>query len=238
MKIPKIKLNNYVNKPVLIGAVVGIILTFFLEKIFNPICEAFYSFVLQVGDHFLISFSNSTYREIARGSTEQASYALLYISILTLGFLLVIIKSTIDFTYQKTVSNIESSERKIYVFEHPEDESSDETQIALTKTDIDEFKNHLFAQKKHLRKLRIVIITILYVLYLFIVVVYCRQIYIHEKTVTAINNIEILAPYMSDQQYKQFKSEFYLIQNKQDYDSLLTALKDIASEENIFLPKQ
>ena len=81
------------------------------------------------------------------------------------------------------------------------------------------------------------LLTMLYVLFLFMAVIYCRQIYIREKTVAAINTIEILAPYMSDQQYKQFKSEFYLIQNKQDYDSLLASLKEIASQENIHLPK-
>ena len=125
MKLPKIKLSKYVNKSIVIGAVVGIILTFFLGKIFNPICETIYSFVLQIGDFFLVTFSNSTYVEIADGFTEQASYSLFYINFLILFFLLMIFQSVIDFFYQKVIAHVEHSERKIYIFEHPEVNSSD-----------------------------------------------------------------------------------------------------------------
>lgn len=78
----------------------------------------------------------------------------------------------------------------------------------------------------------------MYVLLAIIIMLNSRQVFICEKTIAAINDIEIVAPYISDYQYKQFKSDFYLIKNKQDYDSLLTALKAIASQENITLPKQ
>ena len=50
------------------------------------------------------------------------------------------------------------------------------------------------------------------------------------STVTR-TNIEIVSPYISDQEYKQLKSDFFLIKTKDDYDNLQKEL-EIISENN------
>lgn len=235
MKFPKEKLSKYINKSVIIAAIIGIILSFFLEKIFNPICEAMYSFALQVGDYFIVSFSNATYQEIALGLTEKASYSLLYFIYFALVFLGKIIMDSIC---DNIDSELSSADNLVYVWNHPEIIPYDITQVIPPENEISSFKKKTSKRKKNFKRFKIFITSFMYVLLAIIIMLNSRQVFICEKTIAAINDIEIVAPYISDYQYKQFKSDFYLIKNKQDYDSLLTALKAIASQENITLPKQ
>ena len=48
-------------------------------------------------------------------------------------------------------------------------------------------------------------------------------------------NIEIVAPYISDQEYKQLKSDFFTIKSKSDYDNLQKALNMISEEHQLDL---
>ena len=52
-----------------------------------------------------------------------------------------------------------------------------------------------------------------------------------------MNNIEIVSPYISDIEYKQFKSSFHLIENKEDYDNLYSQLERVAASYSIQLKK-
>lgn len=235
MKLPKIKLSQYVNKATIASAFVGFILTFLFSKAFDPICESIYSFILRVGDYFIVSFSNSTYREIALGLTEQASYSLLYFIYLVLVLFFKFIMDSID---KDIYSNLTEDERKINTWKHLEKNSHDEKQITPSENALHAFEAQLTNRRKYFKRARIFLTILIYVLLFVIIMMNARQTFIHKKTITAINNIEIVAPYISDLQYKQFKSDFYMIQNKQDYDALLTSIKAIASQENILLPKQ
>jgi hypothetical protein len=51
------------------------------------------------------------------------------------------------------------------------------------------------------------------------------------------NNIEIISPYVSDIEYKKFKSDFHTIQCSRDYEDLAQALQSIADAHSIPLKK-
>lgn len=50
-----------------------------------------------------------------------------------------------------------------------------------------------------------------------------------------LHNIDIIAPYVSDNQYKLFISDFYQMSSKDDYDALTSSLLDIAKQNGLSL---
>lgn len=62
--------------------------------------------------------------------------------------------------------------------------------------------------------------------------------YFYTLHITTKNNIEIVCPYISEQEYKELKSRFYAIKQKTDYESLKNDISKIAYENNLKLQKQ
>lgn len=62
-----------------------------------------------------------------------------------------------------------------------------------------------------------------------------RQIYISGISSKTHANIEIVAPYISDQEYKEIKSNFYRIDSKDSYEQFNTRLSIIANENSLEL---
>lgn len=52
---------------------------------------------------------------------------------------------------------------------------------------------------------------------------------------TVLQNIEIISPYISDVQYKKLRSDFYLIQNKHDFELVTNNIQSFASQNSITL---
>lgn len=50
-----------------------------------------------------------------------------------------------------------------------------------------------------------------------------------------ITNIEIVAPYITDVKYKQLRSDFFQVDSKSDYESLVEDITAIAEENNLQL---
>ena len=65
---------------------------------------------------------------------------------------------------------------------------------------------------------------------------YSSNIFINNKITVMTNNIEI-SPYVSDIEYKKFKSDFHTIQCYRDYEDLEQTLQSIADAHAIALKK-
>lgn len=50
-----------------------------------------------------------------------------------------------------------------------------------------------------------------------------------------LNNIEIVAPYITDTEYKQLRSDFFQMDSKSDFESIIRELASIAEEHNLQL---
>lgn len=78
-----------------------------------------------------------------------------------------------------------------------------------------------------------------YVLVVFIAYVFlfdmCIDVQINNDSHRFLRNIEIVSPYVTDQEYKQLKSDFYSIDTITDYHDLSDQLDKIAESNNIKL---
>lgn len=75
------------------------------------------------------------------------------------------------------------------------------------------------------------------VLYFMLLILAVYQISLDNLHRTTLREIEIISPYISENEYRQLKSDFYSIENKNDYDSLLREIQRIADENLINLKK-
>lgn len=67
--------------------------------------------------------------------------------------------------------------------------------------------------------------------YLFLCILIASYSMASNKSVTMLTNIEIVAPYISDHDYKQLKSDFYLIETREDYIALQSRIESIARKK-------
>ena len=58
----------------------GTMLTLFFTQIIEPVFSALYSFILSLGGTAIQSLSDSTYRQISNGFSEQTSSLILYLA--------------------------------------------------------------------------------------------------------------------------------------------------------------
>lgn len=61
--------------------------------------------------------------------------------------------------------------------------------------------------------------------------------FINDNITKTINNIEIVSPYLSDQEYKLLKFKFYTMKSKNDFDGLYNILEGYSEEYEIDLKK-
>lgn len=237
MENKHLKVSKYLNKSTIISAIIGIILTFFFTKVLEPICEFIYSSMLKIGDNIIISFSNSTYQAIAEGFSEQSTYTLFYMVILVLFTVSGYFCSWISALHKESQKQSEFLEKKINAPERIQPPILPTKSSFTSSDDVNNIIGRIHRNRRKNKILYNIIIAVIFFTNFSAFFMYSRQVFIREKIISAINSIEIVSPYISDQEYKEFKSAFYLIQNKQDYESLLGDLNAIADINNITLPK-
>ena len=59
--------------------------------------------------------------------------------------------------------------------------------------------------------------------------------FVNHTMIRLTNNIEIIAPYVTDEEYKYLKSDFTLMKNYNDFCELTNALNKYASDNNVIL---
>lgn len=98
-------------------------------------------------------------------------------------------------------------------------------------------RNIRFAIIKRIKILPVIIWLLVFVMLLNTCFFIGKLNFINEKRTLALNNIEIVSPYISDMEYKMLKSKFYSIETKEQYDMLLKDLVSISSSNSIKLKK-
>ncbi len=64
-----------------------------------------------------------------------------------------------------------------------------------------------------------------------------KLIYTNDVATYSFRCMEIIAPYLSDQEIKEIRSQYYMIKNAKDFSEFDSKIKGIASKNNIVLPK-
>lgn len=226
-------------KKYIISAIAAAVLSFIIGKLINPALEIFYSYFLKIGTFFLKSFSDSVYKEISNGFSEQSSLLLLSIVLsmsagISLGAVI-----QLEYVKKKTFKRINDlkSEQVLKQQNSSENEvPKEKLEDSLTlnkKTRLNKLETAFQKIAKPSRFSELILIFCICSLFFF----YARCLFINNAITKATNNIEIVSPYITDIEYKQLKSDFYSIKNRDDYNALMDTLADIADANSITLKK-
>lgn len=208
-------------------------LAFMMSKIFDPIFEYVYSIFLSFGGSIIQYVSNSTYREISNGFSDQTSLLLLYLVYLICFSYLVSLFTSLKSLFRRYRNTFPAASQ---------DKDTTSSKENFDNMSIEEIKEFILETSKKMdrinqaEKRRKLFDTIQYIfaecsiVFLIIVLLflYSRNVYIAKKVTVLTNNIEIVSPYISDMEYKQLKSDFHSIQTKKDYEDLTNSLAEVA----------
>lgn len=93
-------------------------------------------------------------------------------------------------------------------------------------------------EKTENKSSKLTIIIIMTIIITFVTLYEVSKMYSIESTRKKfIHQIQILSPYMTDLKIKKLYSNFALMKNEADFDSIITDLKKISDENGILLPK-
>ena len=241
-------------KKILLPALGGCVLSYLLAKIFDPLLEFLYSKFLEIGTLFIASFSDSIYKKISNGFSEQPSILLLY-SLVYIFILLWFVAYTSslhrsdstrrDFINMKEL-NLTTIKRCQEILNMQQKESADHSGDDNCKTtpsellqecqQLDKTLSDLIKEHDKDRKYCFIVGCIFYLIFSFYLISsYAQHSFINSIVTKTTNNIEIVSPYITDSDYKQLKSTFHSIESKEDYDVLTEKLQHIADENSIKL---
>lgn len=192
---------------------IPLLVTAFWEKVLSPKFDIFVNYLFSFSNSFLDFISGYIYSRISEGTYINISfYNFIFFMSSVLGLL---IAETLVFykAYEREGQNNQLSfQDKIIVF--------------LRK----EF--HFLHKPKYLY--RISIATFIF-LYLFFFLFILTTNYINHTITRTMNNIEIISPYISDQEYKLLKSKFYSMKSHDDFNELYSQLEKFALSANLEL---
>lgn len=236
----KDKIINYFALPVAIAIVASIL----WEYALSPLLEQLFGRMLIFMEPVAAGYINSIYHSVSDGFHESPSlylYVIVFI-ILYEGLFLVALYSFISSRQKLSTIN------KIYPIAETNDTSQDIDSSATiddnlrkiqyeleymkgTLPDIDNLKKHL--TKKH-RTNKLTLISA--ILGAFICLHLCiSTTFVNNLQTKTLSNIEIVSPYITDLEYKQLKSDFYSIETKKDYDTLVHSISNIAVDNHLKL---
>lgn len=240
------------NRKPIVTTLLGIFVTFLLTKVFDPILETLYSIFLRISSSFTTTFSDITYQKIANGFNNQESIFLMNFIFLSTCFLLPFVSNVIREQYTRDTEKIENLLQKTSnltrklkgneAFSGTKEIVTEEIsnlsfeQLAeIVNTLHENLLTHVPSLKKIYKKLFTITTALLFSVFIIFTFSYSRTLFINRAITITTNNIEIVSPYISDHDYKKLKSDFYSIQNKDDYDKLQQTLNTVAKEHSLIL---
>lgn len=234
------------------------------DYIFSPISNVAVGKLLSFNKGLINSFSNSIYRKISNGFSEDVSQILFTIVFMTLISFLFYLKSQAWQNYESFSKAVESSPSHS-PDSHSQDGYSKEDSISCVEPD--DLKKYLWQlqyqqqlnaaelnslsmqlsrisenvktiQRQEVDKARhscVFVSLAVYVLIAFLFFSLASSSYVNTEITRLTNNIEIVSPYITDLEYKQLKSSYHSMASRTDYDSLNASLQEISVQYGIQL---
>lgn len=222
--------------------IISTILAFIVGKVFDPILTYFYAIFLNIGGGFIKYISDSTYRQISNGFSEQSSMLVLYILYLSAWGAFGYISSSLHIAHKLYINHINELEQKLNLGQNIPVEGSDGFEISCneqiqdsTENNKNEIQSEINSLRNKVKKDFFITILPLIACMLFLMFTYSKTSFINKKITVLTNNIDIVSPYISDSEYKKLKSDFHSINDSDDYFSLLSRLNAIADKNSIKL---
>lgn len=216
---------------IVIGIVTSVISTVIFSWFITPTTKWLFPKILKLINLFSAAFVDSFYRSATKLSAENAN-----MSNLAFSFVSYIIIWSVFFLVTRTILTFYSQKLKRQI---PSNALEDQQEIVDETVD-EHLDIPIANQEKRLKLFKglfsviLVLIIVHFVLSLYMMM---SQIFSMNLCSNTMVNIEIVSPYISDQEYKQLKSDFYTIEGKQDYDVLHDKLELIAENNELTLKK-
>lgn len=229
------------------------------EHIFSPISNVAVGKLLSFNKGFINSFSNSIYRKISDGFSENMSQILfIIVSVMLISFLLYLkdrawqdyefsSKATESFpshsqdSYSKDDSTSyvipDNLEECLWWIKHQQQLNTAELK-SLSEQLSNISKDVKTIQRQEVDKSRhscIFFSLAVYVSIAFLCFSLILSSYVNAEITRLTNNIEIVSPYITDLEYKQLKSSYHSMNSRTNYDSLNASLQEIAIQYGIQL---
>lgn len=228
--------NNFFKNHNLSDLLFGAVLSWIVAVILQPILE----FLLDKGYQFLGFLSDKIYQAISTGGDGLVSLAVFY-----LLYMMCTVKLTDLFTshqtvYKELLSALSQRELELHSLSY---EFYGTTMPSNTPSDkeisqkFEQTQEKISLRKREAKRNHVILTTLLVTLYIVFLLYYASVLFIHNKATMLTNNIEIVAPYVSDIEYKTLKSNFHSIQNQGDFNRLANELSRIANEHSLSLKK-
>ena len=219
----------------------GTMLTLFFTQIIEPVFSALYSFILSLGGTAIQSLSDSTYRQISNGFSEQTSSLILYLAYIVSSVVILNFFTSYRKEYKQCLSELKDIEKEIHSLSSSEQSEEDAAKNEPDSRQPEEHSKQILDKIAAFRSRSfshyIILGIITFAAYILLIYAYSRTVFVNGRITSMMNNIEIVSPYISDIEYKQFKSSFHLIENKEDYDNLYSQLERVAASYSIQLKK-
>lgn len=237
------KLKKYI-----LPAIPAFVLTFIFSKVLNPVLELLYSSFLNLGSFFIKSFSDSTYRTISHGYSELPSLWILYFLPIILMMIFLVLEKLREFQFHKFLDSIYELKAQNNACLKKTNDATETDSISDEEKNINDILSELVETKNYLDNLEInvnnsnkkrsFILKFVTGFLIFIMIfLYAQQSFVNTAITKALSNIEIVSPYISESEYRHLKSDFYSINNHEDYDLLINTLEEIADANSINLKK-
>lgn len=223
------KKDKKLTYDMLIGIATGIISALILSWVITPLSNCIFPKLLQIANKFSGTFVDFVYKKIAHITPESSISTNLLFTFITFTYVLWIIYY-ISIHIKHRFYDL--SDETVYTLHENEAKEKGEESVNIS------LENKINNSKKiKQRAKRFHILLSLSLLFVFLngCLSTMFQIYLSEVSSKALTRIEIAAPYISDQEYKQLKSNFYAIESKSDYDNLQRSLSNIFEENHLNL---
>lgn len=209
------------------------------EKIISPLFDITISLFLSIGSHSITYITDMVYSRISSGSRVDFSF---YTFVLLFSYFMggfganmIGIRNDAKITTPQSNTPEDNSPKE----DHDLAKSVDSAKACLSIAELEKELIELNKERESLMKKsahRYKILRIIYVLLWCIYIIFTFTVTYIDSTVSRLTrNIEIVSPYISDQEYKNLKSAFYSMDSREDYTNLVNALEEISSEHGIEL---
>lgn len=236
------KFRSLFSKENILLLIISTILAFLIGKFLDPLLTYCYSLLINTGGIVIKQLSDSTYKQISNGFSEQPSLFLLYMSTILLSALFGNFISSIKQTYIVEKEKYNAYKKILNIADTPFDEDLSQIDISSATTpalpkDAKILKKEIDTILNKIKKEFFLMVVMMILLFGYILFSYSRFLYINSRIISITNNIEIVSPYIPDIEYKRLKSQFHTMENSNDYDELVSVLSNIADKNSVELKK-
>lgn len=204
---------------------IPLLITALWEKLLGPLFDIFINWLSTFGGKFLQAFIDLIYTYVATGRPVDTSR---YLFMILASFILIEI-TTVSSKNIKSYKNLVTRQNELI-------NPTDNKPIVPAKKELTDSEkiNDMVKHAKIYSWLSMIISVCYWAMYLVFMM---SAGYINNTITKLTNNIEIVAPYIEDSEYKLLKSSFYSMDSSDDYHSLVTELNRIAEINGIELKK-